>query len=112
MFLEISNENGDNNGKDKGPRDRSPPFSEEQLAFLRSLVDERDLSGKGKEPAKKSTKEADKQGERIGLKVKGEGNGANEKTQLACHWELDAVGQQLRWTGLGRKMNSSTKARH
>ena len=54
--------------KDKEPR--SPPFSEEQVVFLRNLLEERGPSttgqGKGKELAKKASKDAEKPGEYIG----------------------------------------------
>ena len=61
----------DKNDKDKGkdPPNNAPPFSEEQVAFLRTLLEERresPQSGKGKEPAKKLTNETDEPGECVG----------------------------------------------
>ena len=59
-----------NKTQDKQQRDCSPPFSEEQMVFLRTLVGERDPpnseSEKGKELAKMFTKETDKLGELLG----------------------------------------------
>ena len=46
-------------GKDKKSSNITPPFSEDQVAFLWTLLEERipppPSSGKGKEPAKKPT---------------------------------------------------------
>ena len=51
-------ENGDK-GKDKEPLDVTPPFSEKQVAFIRTLLDwERvppPVKDKGKGPAKEQT---------------------------------------------------------
>ena len=60
----------DKNDEDKGKDPRTMhPFSEEQVAFLCTLLEERresSQSGKGKEPAKKLTNETDEPGECVG----------------------------------------------
>ena len=50
-------------GKEKEPSNVTPPFSEEQVAFLRTLLEERvppPVADKGKGPAKRLTNESEK----------------------------------------------------
>ena len=61
----------DKNDKEKGkdPLNNAPPFSEEQVTFLRTLLEERresPQSGKGKELAKKLTNDTEEPGECVG----------------------------------------------
>ena len=71
--------------KDKEPRNH--PFSEEQVAFLRNLLEERGPSttgqGKGKELAKKASKDAEKPGEYIG---EGKGVRGNQSERGHAGW--------------------------
>ena len=60
----MADKNDEEKGKD--PLNNAAPFSEEQVAFLRTLLEERPQSGKGKEPAKKLTNETEESGECVG----------------------------------------------
>ena len=53
----MADEEARDKGKDKEPSNVMLPFSEDQLAFLQVLLEEQvppPISGKGKEPVKKS----------------------------------------------------------
>ena len=52
-----------NEEKGKDPLNNAAPFSEEQVAFLCTLLEEWPQSSKGKEPAKKLTNETEESGE-------------------------------------------------
>ena len=55
-----------NEEKGKDPLNNAALFSEEQVAFLRTLLEEQPQSGKGKEPAKKLTNKTEESGECVG----------------------------------------------
>ena len=66
----MADKNDEEKGKD--PRNNTSPFSEEQVVFLCTLLEERresPQSGKGKEPAKKLTNETDEPGECVGERL-------------------------------------------
>ena len=58
----------DDEVREKEPQVGVSPFSEEQMEFLRTMLEDRgpSTSGKGKKLAKKPTKVAEKPGEYIG----------------------------------------------
>ena len=60
----MADKNVEEKGKD--PLNNVAPFSEEQVAFLRTLLEERPQSGKGKEPVKKLTNETEESGKCVG----------------------------------------------
>ena len=64
----MTDRNDEDSEKDKEPRNGALLFSEEQVAFLRTLLAERGppMSGKGKGPAKKFTEDAENPDERLG----------------------------------------------
>ena len=66
-LLKIMADKDKNKTQNKQQRDRLPPFSEEQMTFLHTLLGEQyppnSESRKGKELAKTSTEETDKLGE-------------------------------------------------